>query len=110
MGKAFEKQIKTNKDQEEKQVEALENLRDHKKQLANDYEDKLLHSREWEIFKNICNKRLDKLKELTEKIGYKNLVFTIISTGRKTDFSKKYHPLTFLNKIKKGKITIEEAK
>ena len=33
-----------------------------------------------------------------------------ISTGRKTDFSKKDAPLIFFNKIKKGKITIEEAK
>ena len=33
-----------------------------------------------------------------------------ISTGRKTDFSKKHAPLIFFNKIKKGKITIEEAK
>ena len=45
--KAFEKQIKTiegqtNKDQAEKQAEALKNFKDHQKQLANDYEDKLL--------------------------------------------------------------------
>ena len=95
-----------------KQVEALKdlNLKDHKKQLANDYEDKLLISKEREIFKNIYNKRLDKIKELTEKIDDNNLVFTIISRGRKTNFSKKDDPLTFLNKIKKGKITIEEAK
>ena len=47
-----------------KQVEALKdlNLKDHKKQLANDYEDKLLISKEREIFKNIYNKRLDKKK------------------------------------------------
>ena len=46
-GKAFEKQIKTiegqtNKDQAEKQAEALKNFKDRQKQLANDYEDKLL--------------------------------------------------------------------
>ena len=45
--KAFEKQIKTiegqtNKDQAEKQAEALKNFKDHQKQLANDYEYKLL--------------------------------------------------------------------
>ena len=47
-----------------KQVEALKdlNLKDHKKQLAHDYEDKLLISKEREIFKNIYNKRLDKKK------------------------------------------------
>ena len=34
----------------------------------------------------------------------------MISTGRKTDFSKKEDPLTFLSKIKKAEVTIEEAK
>ena len=44
---------------------------------------------------------LDKIKELTEKIDYNNLVFPIISTRRKTDFNKRDDPLTFLNKILK---------
>ena len=50
-----------------KQVEALENVKDHKKRLVymNDYEDKLLHSREQEIFKDIYNKRLDKIEVVT---------------------------------------------
>ena len=58
LGKAFEKQIKTIEDQGEKQVEALKDLKDHREQLVNvnvndDYEDKLLHSKEREIFRNI---------------------------------------------------------
>ena len=99
LGKAFEKQIKAIEDQGEKQVEALENLKDHKKQvetleivkdkkqLSNDYEDKLLHSKELEIFKSIYNKRLDKIRELAGKIDNNNLVFTTISTGIMTDFN-----------------------
>ena len=95
-----------------KQVEALENVKDHKKRLViiNDYEDKLLHSWEREIFKDIYNKRLDKIEVVTEKIDDNNLVFTALSTEKKPDFSKKDDPLTFRNKIRKGKITIEEAK
>ena len=52
-----------------KQVEVLKdlNLKDHKKQLANDYEDKLLISKKREIFKNIYNKRLDKKKRTNWK-------------------------------------------
>ena len=49
LGKAFEKQIKTIEDQGKKQVDALENLKDANKQVVNindDYEDKLLHSKE----------------------------------------------------------------
>ena len=109
-GKAFEKQLKTIEDQGERQFEALKYLKDHQKQLANDYEDELLISKEREIFKIIYNKRLDKIKELSEKNDDNNLVFTTTSTGKKTDFSKKDDPLTFLNKSKKGEITIEEAK
>ena len=44
LGKAFEKQIKTIKDQGEKQIDALENLKDTNKQVVSindDYEDKL---------------------------------------------------------------------
>ena len=99
LGKAFEKLIKTTEDQRKRQVEGLKYLKDHNKQLANNYEDKLLISKEREIFKDIYNKSLDKIKELSEKIDDNNLVFSIISTGRTTDFSKKDDPLTFLNKI-----------
>ena len=51
LGKAFEKQIKTIEDQGQKQVEALESLKDIENMLIsiNDYEDKLLHSREREV-------------------------------------------------------------
>ena len=63
--KAIEKQIKTIEDQGEREIEILKDLKDHNKQLANDYEDKLLISKEWEISKNIYNKRLDKIKELS---------------------------------------------
>ena len=108
LGKAFEKPIKTIEDQGERHVEVFKNLKDHNKQLANDYGDKLLISKEREIFKSIYNKRRDKIKKLSTKID-NNLVFTTLSTGRKTDFSEKDYPLTFLDKIKKGKI-IEEAK
>ena len=70
----------------------------------------MLLSKEREIFKNIYNKRLDKIKELTENIDDNNLEFVALSTGTKTDFSKKDDPLTFLKIIKKGEIIIEEGK
>ena len=53
LGKAFEKQIKTIEDQGEKIIDAIENLKDRNKQVVNingDYKDKLLHSKEREIF------------------------------------------------------------
>ena len=70
--KAFEKQTKTIEEQGEKQIKAIQ---DNKKQLFNndDYKDKLLLSKEREIFKDIYNKRFDKIEELNNKIDYDNL-------------------------------------
>ena len=69
MGKAFEKQIKTIEDQWEKQIDALENLKDTNKQIfsIDNDQDKLLLSKEREIFSNIYNKRLNKIEDLTKR-------------------------------------------
>ena len=77
LGKAFEKQTKTIEDQGEKQIKAVQ---DNKQlQLTNDYDykDKLLISREIEIFKDIYNERLDKIEELNNKIDYDNLKYVV---------------------------------
>ena len=114
LGKCFEKQTKAIKDQGEKQIKAIQ---DNKEQLANInndddyyYKNKLLLSKEREIFKNIYNRRLDKIEELSKKIDYNNLKYTIISSGEEFEFDKSEDPVLFLNDIKKGKISLEEAK
>ena len=109
-GKALEKQIKTIKDQGKKQVKAIQD----NKQLVNinkndDYKDKLLLSKEREIFKDIYNKRLDKIEELSNKIDYDNLKYVVVGTGDKYNFDNLDDPLTFLNNIKKGEISMEKA-
>ena len=60
LGKALEKQIKSIEDQGKKQVKAIQ---DNKQSVninidKDDYKDKLLLSKEREIFKDIYNKRL----------------------------------------------------
>ena len=87
LGKAFEKQTKTIEDQGKKQVKAIQD----KKQLVNinnddDYKDKLSHSREREIFKDIYNKRLDKIEEINNKIDYNNLNYVVVGTGDEYNF------------------------
>ena len=62
LGKAFEKQVKTTEDQGQKRVKPLILLepKEPKEQLVNvndDYEDKLIHSKEREIFRKIKNKK-----------------------------------------------------
>ena len=107
--KAFEKQTKTIEDQGEKQIKAIQ---DNKQQLISDddYKDKLLISKEIEIFKDIYNKRLDKIEELNNKIDYNNLKYVVASSGDEYRFNKIEDPITFLNKIKKGKISQKKAK
>ena len=70
----------------------------------------MLYSNEREIFKNIYNKRLDKIEKLSKKIDGNNLVCTTISMRKTVDFTTKDDPSTFLKKMRKGEITIEKAK
>ena len=72
--------------------------------------DKLLLSKEREIFKDIYNKRLDKIEELNNKIDYDNLQYVAVNSGKIYNFSELTDPLTFLNEIKKGNVSLEEAK
>ena len=111
MGKAIEKQIKTIKDQGNKQVKAIQN----NIQLVNinkddDYKNKLLFSKEREIFKDIYNKRLDKIEEMNDKIDYNDLEYVILSNNMTYNFSVEKDPISLLNDIKSGKTTLKEAK
>ena len=67
----------------QKQIDALEDLKD---------EEKLLLSKERETFTNIYSKRLDKIEELTKKIDGNNLIFTTLSMGETIDFAGKDDP------------------
>ena len=109
LGKVFEKQIKTIEDQGEKQIKAI---RDNRKQLisGDDYKNRLLISKETEIFKDIYHKRLDKTEELNNKIDYDNLKYVVEKSGLQYNFNKIKDPITFLNDISEGKISVEEAK
>ena len=98
LGKAFEKQIKAIEDQGKKQVKAIQD-----NQIVNinkdDYKDKLLLSKERKIFKDIYNKRLDKIEELSNKINYDNLKYVTVNNGKTYDFSTLKDPISFLEKI-----------
>ena len=109
LGKALEKQIITIEDPGKKQVKAIQD----NKQIVNkddDYKDKLLLSREREAFKDIYNKRLDKIEELSNKIDYNDLRYAVVNNRTSYNFSELEDPLTFLNDIKKGETSLEEAK
>ena len=110
LGKAIEKQTKTIEDQGKKQVKAIQD----NKQLVNinkdDYKDKLLLSKEKEIFKDIFSKRLDKIEEMNNEIDYDDLDYVILRKNMEYNFSIEKDPISLLNAIKEGEISLEEAK
>ena len=68
-----------------KEKKQIKTIQSNKQQSIsdNDYKDKLLISREIEIFKDIYNKRLDKIEELNNKIDYDNLKYVAEKGGVK---------------------------
>ena len=66
-------------------------------------------SKEKEIFKNIYNKRLDKINELSKTIDCGDLKFIFSRSGKETNFSELKDLVTFHDSIKKREISIEEA-
>ena len=58
-------------------------------------------SKEREIFKDIYNKRLDKLEELNNKIDYDNLKYVVERNGDEYSFKKIKDPIALLNDINK---------
>ena len=79
LGKAIEKRRKSIEDQGKKQVKAIQD----NKRLVNinkdDYKNKLLLSKEREIFKDISNKKLNKIEEMNNEIDYDGLDYVILS-------------------------------
>ena len=111
LGKAFEKQTKTIKDQGEKQTKAIQdnqvNININKDV---DYKDRLLLSKEREIFKDIYNKRLDEIEEMNNEIDYDDLDYVIFKKNMEYNFSIEKDPISLLNDIKNGEISLKEAK
>ena len=106
LGKVFEKQRKTIEDQGEKQVKAIQD-----NQLVNiknyDYKNKLLFSKEREIFKDIYNKKLDEIEEMNNKIDYDDLEYVVLSNDMAYNFFVEKDPISLLDNIKSGKTTLK---
>ena len=110
LGKAIEKQRKTIEDRGKKQVQAIQD----NKQLVNinrdDYKDKLLLSKEREIFKDISNKKPYKIEEMSNEIDYDDLDYVILSKDMEYNFSIEKDPISLLKAIKEGEISLKEAR
>ena len=85
LGKAFEKQIKTIKDQGKKQVHALESLKP--KEQTKPTEDKSNNkSKATIIFDDLINKRKEIMSELYDSVDYNNLKFEYIGPTKDSSF------------------------
>ena len=103
MEKAFEKQIKTIKDQGKKQREAIQ---DNKKQLANTQELKIKNI----IPENILNdeaKKMVKISGIEKTVGREKLAYK--ASGYTYSFQNFQTIRTFGRDIYNGEITLKEA-
>ena len=110
LGKAIEKQRKTIEDQGKEQVKAIQDNNQLVSINKDDYKDKLLLSKEREIFKDISNKRLNKIEELNNKIDYDDLDYVILSKDMEYNFSIEKDPISLLKAIKDGEMSLKEAR
>ena len=110
LGKAIEKQRKTIEDQGEKQIESIQDSKELVKIIKDNYKDKLLLSKEREVFKDISNKELNKIEEMNNKIDYDDLDYVILSKEMEYNFSIEKDPISLPKAIKDGEISLEEAR
>ena len=112
MGKAFEKQIKTIKDQGQKQIKAIQDQGNVKTIKKYDYNDKdsPLILKQKEIFNETADERLDKITKLGEKLNRDELVYRYKGKSPDEEFHKYDNALDLINKIKNGERKLAEAK
>ena len=100
LGKAFEKQIKTIKDQGEKQVDALKDLKpkDQLKPIENKSNNQ---SKATVIFNELINERKKLMSELYGSVDYNNLNFEYVGPTKDVSFYEYMDSKELFNAIKK---------
>ena len=106
LGKAFEKQIKTNEDEGEKQIKAIQSQVQVKaiKKYTYDDEDSPLISKHREIFHKSVDKRLHETTELDKKVNHGDLIYRYKGKTPNENFDK------YNNALRNGEIKLAEVK
>ena len=101
MGKAFEKQIKTVKDQGEKQIKAIQNQGQVNtiKNYAHDSEDTPFISKQKELFNELVDERVEKITDLDEKVNSGDLTYRYKGNTDDVNFNEFDNALDIINKI-----------
>ena len=112
MGKAFEKQTKTIKDQGEKQIKAIQDKRPIKpmEKFTHGIKDSPIVLKEKEIHKKLKEKRFENINNLDKSVDTNKVVFKYKGNTADEDFSKFDNALDLINKIRDGEIILSEAK
>ena len=104
LGKAFEKQTKTIKDQGEKQIEAIQ---DNKGQLANTQELTIKNIIPEGVLNDEAEKEMDKIMEIEKTVNRENLIYR--ANEYTYSFKNFQTKKTFVRDIYNGKIALKEA-
>ena len=112
LGKAFEKQIKTIKDQGKKQINALEKLKPKEQTKAitynsDDYDDNTPISKE--IYDEILEERMDEVLKMSREINYGNLVYDFKDPTPSINFCIFGDPMYTYNQLKNDEKTLQQV-
>ena len=105
LGKSFEKQINTIKDQGEKQIEALESLK--KKEITSESDDNNTSITK-EVYDKILEERMNEILKIRKKIDYDNLIYNFKGNTDPVNIAKFEGPIYIYDDMKNGKTTLQQ--
>ena len=108
MGKAFDEQIKTIKDQGQKEVYALKNLKP-KEQTKPIEDESNNHSKATNIPNDLINKRKKTMSQLHDSVDYNNLKFEYADPTKDVSFYEYMDSKELFNKTKNNQIRFSEV-
>ena len=101
LGKAFEKQTKTIKDQRKKQIDALNTLKPKETKAINDnkFDDKEKSLKYKEIYDELSNQRIGEIYKISNQIDFNHLTYYFKDKNKKKKNSKdkNIYAINFLN-------------
>ena len=112
LGKTFEKQTKTIKDQGEKQIKAIQDKTPIKsiEKFTYDINDSPVVLKERETYNKLTEEGFKKISNLDKSVDTNKLVFKYKGNTADEEFSKFDNALDLINKIRDGEISLSEAK
>ena len=112
LGKSFEKQTKTIKDQGEKQIKAIKDKEPIKsiEKFTYDINDVPIVLKEKEIYNKLTDESFEKINSLEKKVNIDKQVFKYKGDTPDEDFTKFDNAFDLINRIRDGEISLNEAK